>query len=160
MKEKNINIEKNLIFYGIELNELSIKKLELFNETKYVNWIRNHRKFRKFQKSEDNEKLLIEKSITIHQHGLNFLIQSMARLKFNLNGKILTETQILDLLSSTDGKVRKEAAKVFGETLKENIFFSFIMNTISKDLDIDKNIRVLSSRIIKTFVKSNRKVRC
>ena len=60
VEEKISNIEKNLIFYGIELNELSIKKLELFNETKYVNWIRNHRKFRKFQKSEDNEKLLIE----------------------------------------------------------------------------------------------------
>ena len=30
----------------------------------------------------------------------------------------------------------------FGETLKNNIhYFSFIMNIISKDLDIDKNIR-------------------
>ena len=39
-------------------------------------------------------------------------------------------------------KLGKNAAEVFGETLKENIFnFSFIMNTISKDLDIDKNIR-------------------
>ena len=117
-----------MIFYGIELNELSIKKLELFNETKYVNWIRNHRKFRKFQKSEDNEKLLIEKSITSTSAWVKFFDQSMARLKFNLNGKILTETQILDLLSSTDGKVRKEAAKVFGETLKENIFNFFFYN--------------------------------
>ena len=68
--------------------------------------------------------------------------QSMARLKFKINGKFLNETEILNLLSSTESKIRKNAAEVFGETLKENIFnFSFIMNTISKDLDIDKNIR-------------------
>ena len=65
----------------------------------------------------------------------------MTRLKFKINGKFFSETEVLNLLSSHN-KVRKEAAKVFGETLKENIFnFSFIMNTISKDLDIDKNIR-------------------
>ena len=84
----------------------------------------------------------MEKSITSTSAWIKFFDQSMARLKFKFNGKYITETEILNLLSATDSKVRKEAAKVFGETLKENIFnFSFIMNTISKDLDIDKNIR-------------------
>ena len=142
VEEKISNIEKNLIFYGIELNKLPSKKLEYFSQTKYFNWIQNHRKFKKFQKSEDNEKLLMEKSITSTSAWIKFFDQSMARLKFDFNGKSLTETEILNLLSSTDKKIRKKAAEVFGETLKENIFnFSFIMNTISKDLDIDKNIR-------------------
>ena len=55
VEEKISNIEKNLIFYGIELNKLPSKKLEYFSQTKYSNWIQNHRKFKKFQKSEDNE---------------------------------------------------------------------------------------------------------
>ena len=38
--------------------------------------------------------------------------------------------------------VRKDAAMSFGKTLKDNIFnFTFIMNNISKDLDIDKKLR-------------------
>ena len=142
VEEKISNIEKNLIFYGIELNKLSSKKLEFFSNSKYVSWIQNHKKFKKFQKTEDNEKLLMEKSITSTSAWIKFFDQSMARLKFKYNQKYITETEILNLLSATDSKVRKKAAKVFGETLKENIFnFSFIMNTISKDLDIDKNIR-------------------
>ena len=72
---------------------------------------------------------------------VKFFDQSMARLRFKFNGKSLTETEILNLLSSTDSKIRKKQRK-FWNTLKENIFnFSFIMNTISKDLDINKNIR-------------------
>ena len=142
VEEKVSNIEKNLIFYGIELNKLSTKKLETFKNSKYVNWIQNHRKFKKFQKSEENEKLLMEKSITSTSAWIKFFDQSMTRLKFKFNGKYLTETEILNLLSSSDGKIRKKAAEIFGETLKENIFnFSFVMNIISKDLDIDKNIR-------------------
>ena len=48
----------------------------------------------------------------------------------------------MNLFSSPDQSVRKEAALCFGKTLKENIFnFTFIMNNISKDLDIDKNLR-------------------
>ncbi len=142
VEEKLSNIEKNLIFYGIELNNLSKKQLGCFDDTKYVNWIKNHRKFKKYQKSEDNEKLLMEKSITSTSAWVKFFDQSMARLRFKFNGKSLTETEILNLLSSTDSNIRKNAAKVFGNTLKENIFnFSFIMNTISKDLDINKNIR-------------------
>ena len=122
VEEKISNIEKHLIFYGIELNNLSSKKLETFKNTKYVNWIKNHRKFKKFQKTEDNEKLLMEKSITSTSAWIKFFDQSMARLKFKINGKFLNETEILNLLSSTESKIRKNAAEVFGETLKENIF--------------------------------------
>ena len=37
VEEKISNIEKNLIFYGIELNKLPSKKLEYFSQTKYFN---------------------------------------------------------------------------------------------------------------------------
>ena len=34
----------NLIFYGIELNKLSSKKLaEFFSNSKYVSWLKNHK---------------------------------------------------------------------------------------------------------------------
>ena len=54
----------------------------------------------------------MEKSITSTSAWVKFFDQSMARLKFKYNQKYITETEILNLLSATDSKVRKEAAKV------------------------------------------------
>ena len=88
------------------------------------------------------EKILMEKSITSSSAWIKFFDQSMTRLTFSFRKKKLNETEILNLFSSPDQSVRKEAALCFGKTLKENIFnFTFIMNNISKDLDIDKNLR-------------------
>ena len=72
----------------------------------------------------------MEKSIT-STSWVKFFDQSMARLRFKFNGKSLTETEILNLLSSTDSKIRKNAQK-FWEYSKENIFNFSIMNTISR----------------------------
>ena len=142
IEETVLIAEKDIIFYGIELNNLSEKKISIFNNTKYKNWIKNHKKFKKFQKTESIEKILVEKSLTSSSAWVRFFDQTITRLRFNFKGNELTETEILDLLSSPKKKIRKEAAHVFGETLKNNIhYFSFIMNIISKDLDIDKNIR-------------------
>ena len=84
----------------------------------------------------------MEKSLTSSSAWIKFFDQNMTRLKFPYKNKILNETEILNLFSSPKESVRKEAAQSFGNTLKKNIFyFTFIMNNISKDLDIDKNLR-------------------
>ena len=137
-----LDCEKDVIFYGIELNKLDDTKTSVFSETKYKNWIKNHKKFKKFQKTENIEKILAEKSLTSSSAWVRFFDQLMTRLKFKINGKFFSETEVLNLLSSHNKVERKNAAEVFGKTLKENIFnFSFIINTISKDLDIEKNVR-------------------
>ena len=136
------NVEKNLIFFTIEINNLSKKLTNLIKSTKYSSWIENLNKFKKFQQTEMVEKILMEKSITSSSAWIKFFDQSMTRLTFSFRKKKLNETEILNLFSSPDQSVRKEAALCFGKTLKENIFnFTFIMNNISKDLDIDKNLR-------------------
>ncbi len=136
------NVEKNLIFFTIEINNLSKKLTNLIKSTKYSSWIENLNKFKKFQQTEMVEKILMEKSITSSSAWIKFFDQSMKRLTFSFRKKKLNETEILNLFSSPDQSVRKEAALCFGKTLKENIFnFTFIMNNISKDLDIDKNLR-------------------
>ena len=70
----------------------------------------------------------------------------MARLRFDFDGKKLNETEVLDLLSSSDASKREQAAKVFGKTLKDNIhLFSIITNTLSKDLQIENSLRGFKS---------------
>ncbi len=140
--ERLSNIEKNLVFFGIEMNKLSKGKTSDLKKSKYNSWISNLNKFKKFQQTETIEKLLMEKSITSSSAWIKFFDQTMTRLKFEFRKKKLTETEIINLFSSSDETVRKDAAMSFGKTLKDNIFnFTFIMNNISKDLDIDKNLR-------------------
>ena len=142
IEESVLDCEKDIIFYGIELNKLDDTKTSVFSETKYKNWVKNHKKFKKFQKQENIEKILAEKSLTSSSAWVRYFDQLMTRLKFKINGKVFSETEVLNLLSSHNKVERKNAAEVFGNTLKENIFnFSFIINTISKDLDIEKNVR-------------------
>ena len=135
-------VEKNLIFYSIEINNLDKKKIDSVKSSKYKSWIENLNKFKKYQQPELIEKLLMEKSLTSSSAWIKFFDQHMTRLKFPYKNKILNETEILNLFSSPKELVRKEAAQSFGNTLKQNIFyFTFIMNNISKDLDIDKKLR-------------------
>mgnify|MGYP001254914682 FL=1 len=135
-------VEKNLIFYSIEINNLDKKKINSLKSSKYKSWIENLNKFKKHQQPELIEKLLMEKSLTSSSAWIKFFDQNMTRLKFPYQKKNLNETEILNLFSSPKESVRKEAARSFGNTLKQNIFyFTFIMNNISKDLDIDKKLR-------------------
>ena len=86
--------------------------------------------------------ILTEKSVTSSSAWIRFFDQTMTRLKFRLDGKDYTETEIISFFSSSNKALRKRSAKIFGETLKNNIHnFSFIYNMISKDLEIDKTIR-------------------
>ena len=84
----------------------------------------------------------MQKSVTSGNSWIKFFDQFMARLKFKFNGKFVSESEILDLISSSNSLTRKKATQSFGITLRNNSFyFSSIINNISKDLDIDKDIR-------------------
>ena len=77
------NVEKNLIFFTIEINNLSKKLTNLIKSTKYSSWIENLNKFKKFQQTEMVEKILMEKSITSSSAWIKFFDQSMTRLTFS-----------------------------------------------------------------------------
>tara|TARA_X000001036_G_scaffold337148_1_gene316124 strand:- start:388 stop:2133 length:1746 start_codon:yes stop_codon:yes gene_type:complete len=142
IEETVLDIQNEIIFYGLELNELEDKSFSIFKKTKFKNWVVNHRKFKKYQQSEATEKLLVDKSLTSSSAWVRFFDQTITRLRFKFKKRNLSETEILDFMSSAKENDRKEAADVFGKTLKENIFyFSFVINMISKDLDIDKKLR-------------------
>ena len=135
-------LEGNLIFFGLEINKLPNKNLHNIKNSKYHVWLKIQRKFKRYQKNENIEKVLLDKSTTSSNSWIRLFDETMARLKFNLAGKKLNESEILNLISSKNPKKRENAAKVFGKTLKENIhLFSMITNTLSKDLQIDNSIR-------------------
>ncbi len=135
-------LESKLIFFGLEINKLPNKNLNNIKRSKYYVWLKIQRKFKKYQKNENIEKVLLDKSTTSSNAWIRLFDETMARMKFELAGKKLNESEILNLISSKNSKTRENAAKVFGKTLKQNIhLFSMITNTLSKDLQIDNSIR-------------------
>ena len=118
IEESLSKIEKKIIFYTIELNKLPKEKSDVFSKTKYKNWIRNLKRLKKYQKSEIVESLLMEKAITSSSAWIKFFDQTMARLKFSFRGRSLTETEVLDLLTSSEKSIRKDAALWLLEELK------------------------------------------
>ena len=142
IKEELSKIESSLIFYTLELNKLNEKSIRIFYNTKYNSWIKNLRKFKKFQQNEKIEKILLDKNITSSNAWIRLFDQTMAGMKFHFKNKEISESEIINHLSSKDGKIRKEAAISFGDGLKKNInLFSIITNTLSKDLEIDRSLR-------------------
>ena len=82
-------VEKNLIFFSIEINNLDKKKINSIKSSKYKSWIENLNKFKKYQQPELIEKLLMEKSLTSSSAWIKFFDQNMTRLKFPYKNKTL-----------------------------------------------------------------------
>ena len=119
-----------------------MKKINLLEGNRFFVWLKNLRKFKNYQKKEEIEKILLDKNLTSSNSWIRLFDQTMAGIKFSFKNKNLNESEILNLLSSSNSSTRKLAAKSFSSGLKSNInIFSIITNTLSKDLDIDREIR-------------------
>ena len=142
VNEQLTNIDSNLLFFCLELNSLSEKKINVLEGNRFFVWLKNLRKFKNYQKKEEIEKILLDKNLTSSNSWIRLFDQTMAGIKFSFKNKNLNESEILNLLSSSNSSTRKLAAKSFSSGLKSNInIFSIITNTLSKDLDIDRKIR-------------------
>ncbi|WP_417797606.1 M3 family oligoendopeptidase [Terasakiella pusilla] len=138
MQEEITNLSSLILFYTLEINKLDDTVLEnlLKDEAAgaYRSWIMDVRVHRPYQLSDEMEKLLMEKSVSGKRAWNRLFDETMAGLRFPFQGEEVTNSEILDKMSSSDGAVRKEAAKSFGKVLGDNIrLFSLITNTLAKD---------------------------
>ena len=116
------------------LLEVLGKQLGSKEAAHYASWIRDVRAFRDYQLSDELEKLLHEKSVTGRAAWIRLFDETEAGLRFPLDGKELGMSDVLNKLSDTDAKQRREAAKVLGQVLRENVkLFSLVTNTMAKD---------------------------
>lgn len=151
-------IESQLIFFTLELNEIDEKKLKNPALKKYQPFIRDSRIFKKHQLSNELEKFSLEKNITGRNAFVRLFDETVNNLKFSYRGKVLSSQEIFDLMSNSDEKVRKDAAKAIGKTFEENSkIFAFITNILAKDKAIDDSWRKfenpISARNLSNFVE-------
>jgi oligoendopeptidase F len=162
ISEKLSSYESELVFFTLELNEIEQKKLDLFLKNsaalkKYQSFIRDIRFFKKYQLSKELEKFSLEKNITGASGWVRLFDETVNNLKFTYQKKTLNYSEIFDLYCNKDEKIRKEAAKSIGKSLKENSkIFTYITNILAKDKEINDRFRgfktPIQSRNLNNFV--------
>jgi oligoendopeptidase F len=146
IQERVTDISTHTLFFTLEINRLedSVLEAKLADPATghYRPWLRDVRVFRDHQLSDECEKLLHEKSVAGRSAWNRLFDETMARLRFPVDGEILTSAEALHLLSDRDGARRKSAAKGLGQVLGENApLFALITNTLAKDKEIEDKWR-------------------
>jgi oligoendopeptidase F len=146
MQEKVTAVSSQLLFFTLEINKISeddLKaKLEDPELARYAPWLRDTRAFRPFQLSEELERLLHEKQVSGRAAWTRLFDETMAGLRFPFEGKMVTESQILNKLSDKKEETRKKAAKSLASVLRDNLrLFAQVTNTLAKDKAIEDDWR-------------------
>ncbi len=146
MQERVNAISTELLFFALEINRIDEAELEAKLKAPelahFRPWLRDTRAFREHQLSDDLEKLLHEKYVAGRAALTRLFDETMARLRFPLDGEELTTAQVLDRLSHRDGAMRRKAAQSLSEVLGKNVgLFALVTNTLAKDKQIDDKWR-------------------
>src|SRR5262245_26740606 len=161
-QERVTDISTDLLFFTLELNRLEdavlAEKLKHPALKHYAPWLRDLRAFRPHQLSDEVEQILHEKQIAGRAAWVRLFDETMAHLRFPVDGKALTSNEVLNLLTDRDRETRKKAAKSLGKVLGDQAReFALITNTLAKDKEIEdrwrKFARPVSSRNLANFVE-------
>ncbi|RMD65353.1 MAG: M3 family oligoendopeptidase [Alphaproteobacteria bacterium] len=162
IQERTTDISTDLLFFTLELNRLdeAVLREKLADPAlaRYGPWLRDIRAFRPHQLSDELERLLHEKHVTGRAAWVRLFDETMAALRFPLDGKSLTSAEILNKLTDRDAAMRRGAAKSIGQVLGDNLrVFALITNTLAKDKAIEDTWRgfprPVSARNLANFVE-------
>ena len=147
MQERTTTISTELLFFSLALNRLEDAALEARLAQSealahYRPWLRDLRAFRAHQLDDELERLLHEKYVAGPAAWTRLFDETMAALRFPLDGKDLTSAEVLHKLTDRDGAVRKAAAQSIGKVLGDNLrVFALIFNTLATDKAIEDDWR-------------------
>ena len=148
-------ILSSLIFFTLELSKIDDKTIESWmkenSAQKWQPFITILRKRNPYLLDPLVEEILIEKSATGRAAWVRLFDETSATLRFPFRKDLLSEAEILNLLSDSDPENRKIAGKSLSEILDKNKrIFAMILNVISRDRYIEDNKRgfqrIMSSR--------------
>ena len=147
VQAKITDISAHLLFFSLELNRIDDEKLAGCLErdalaAHYRPWIEDLRKDKPHQLDDRTEQLFLEKSMTGAAAWNRLFDETMASLRYTIDGEEVPLEVALNLLQDADGETRKKAAMALAKTFKENIrTFTLITNTLAKDKEISDRWR-------------------
>jgi oligoendopeptidase F len=146
IQERINTISSHLLFFTLELNRIEddalAAKLKTPELAKYAPWLRDIRVFRPHQLSDELERLLHEKYVVGRAAWNRLFDETIAGLRFTIDGRDVTCTEALNRLSDQSAEKRREAAVEIGRVLSANVrTFALITNTLAKDKEIEDKWR-------------------
>lgn len=146
ISEKMTDYSKPSIFFSLEINKLSDKKIKEFLKDKeirkYSPWLKRIRMFKKYELSEEAEEIFMEKGVTSGNAWVRLYDERSVELRYSVDGKEYNDSDIYLLIQDKNAETRRKAGAEVNRVCKENSnLFSFIYNMIIKDKSIEDNKR-------------------
>jgi oligoendopeptidase F len=146
IQEKLTNIGAKLLFLGLEINRIEDRLIERLMDEPPLDhfrpWLVEVRKEKPYQLSDDLERLFHEKSVIGRGGWGRLFSETMAGLRFDVDGAELPLEPTLNLMLHPEEATRQKAAAALTKTFRANLpLFTLITNTLSKDLEISNRWR-------------------
>ncbi|WP_246482599.1 M3 family oligoendopeptidase [Methylopila capsulata] len=146
VQEKLTTVWSHLLFFTLELNRLDdavIDQALVESElARYRPFLDDVRKERPHQLEDSVEQLFHEKSVTGRGAWNRLFDETMAGLRFEVDGETLTLEPTLNMLSDPDPAAREKGAHALAKTFKANVrTFTLITNVLAKDKEISDRWR-------------------
>ncbi|WP_431322690.1 M3 family oligoendopeptidase [Rhizobium sp. YTU87027] len=144
---KITEFSSHLLFFALELNRIDDAVIDacIANDPDaghYRPWLIDLRKDKPYQLEDKLEQLFLEKSMTSAAAFNRLFDETMAELRFDVDGEKLPLEVTLNMLQEKDPEVRRKGAMALAQTFKENLrIFTLITNTLAKDKDISDRWR-------------------
>ena len=139
-------ISVEVLFFTLEINKLDdadlAAKLKDPALQRFRPWLDAVRLFRPHQLSDEVERLLHEKHVAGSAAWQRLFEETIADMRFEVDGKSLTSNEALNLLTDRDPAKRKAAGEGLAKGLRgEKRLFALVTNTLAKDKDIEDKWR-------------------
>ncbi|MDE0334113.1 MAG: M3 family oligoendopeptidase, partial [Defluviicoccus sp.] len=146
VRERVTAITGELLFFTLEIDGMEDDEVENKladpGAARYRPWLRDIRLSRAHRLDEGTERLFHVKRLTGRAAWTRLFDETVAALRFPVDGGELTVQEALHLLSGPDAALRGEAAGSLGRILGENVrLFALIANTLAKDKEIEDGWR-------------------
>ncbi|MCZ8185307.1 MAG: M3 family oligoendopeptidase [Beijerinckiaceae bacterium] len=145
-QEKVTAASSDLLFFQLELNQLDDALVDRLMAKPpldhFAPWLTDLRKDKPFQLEDRIEQLFHEKSTTGRGAWNRLFDETLATLRFEIDGESLTLEPTLTRMQDPDENKRRSAAMAISKTLKANArLFALITNTLAKDKEISDRWR-------------------
>ena len=149
-QSKLTDLGAHLLFFSLELNRIADERIDAALATDplaahYRPWIEDLRKDKPYQLDDKTEQLFLEKSMTGAAAWNRLFDETMASLRYTIDGEEVPLEIALNQLQSPNPDERRKASQALAKTFKDNIrTFTLITNTLAKDKEISDRWRGFS----------------
>ena len=146
MRELESEISAMLVFVELELAEIDDARMDEMlakpSMAYWAPWIRIVRAFRPHQLSDELETMLIERQPSGRAAWVRLFDETATGLRFPIDGEMVSEAEVLDMMTDEDPALREKAGLARSKVLDENSrLMTLIFNTIAKDKSVDDKWR-------------------